>query len=146
MYIICFIFIFIIVIFSWSGASKLIVENSFISYFKKSTEIYKDLKECGLSNTASEATDSVSSSSASGSYKAVSKLWIDKWSHQITKYEMNASSKSGYTTTDVDLTMSTKFNEQVTISEPKDFVTLEELKSNIQEVMMSMYSSSYSSY
>ena len=35
---------FAIVIFSLSGASKLIVENSFISYFKKSTEIYKGME------------------------------------------------------------------------------------------------------
>ncbi len=34
----------IIVIFSLTGASKLIVENSFISYFKESTQIYKGMK------------------------------------------------------------------------------------------------------
>ena len=32
------------VIFALTGASKLIVENSFISYFKKSTEIYKGME------------------------------------------------------------------------------------------------------
>jgi len=34
----------IIFIFSLSGASKLIVENSFINYFKQDTEIYKGMK------------------------------------------------------------------------------------------------------
>lgn len=34
----------IVVIFSLTGASKLIVENSFINYFKESTEIYKGMK------------------------------------------------------------------------------------------------------
>ncbi len=34
----------IIIIFSISGAPKLIVENSFINYFKSTTEIYKSLK------------------------------------------------------------------------------------------------------
>lgn len=34
----------LIVIFSLSGASKLIVENSFINYFKQSTEIYQGMK------------------------------------------------------------------------------------------------------
>jgi predicted RND superfamily exporter protein len=34
----------LIVIFSLTGASKLIVENSFINYFKKSTEIYKGME------------------------------------------------------------------------------------------------------
>jgi len=34
----------IIVIFSLTGASKLIVENSFINYFKKSTQIYKGME------------------------------------------------------------------------------------------------------
>ena len=33
-----------VVVFSLTGASKLIVENSFISYFKKSTEIYKGME------------------------------------------------------------------------------------------------------
>ena len=35
---------FLVVIFSLTGASKLIVENSFINYFKKSTEIYKGME------------------------------------------------------------------------------------------------------
>ncbi len=35
---------FFIVIFSLTGASKLIVENSFINYFKKNTEIYKGME------------------------------------------------------------------------------------------------------
>jgi len=34
----------LILIFSLSGASKLIVENSFINYFKQDTEIYKGMK------------------------------------------------------------------------------------------------------
>lgn len=34
----------LLVVFSLSGASKLIVENSFINYFKKDTEIYKGMK------------------------------------------------------------------------------------------------------
>ena len=34
----------VVFIFSFSGATKLIVENSFISYFKQSTEIYKGMK------------------------------------------------------------------------------------------------------
>ncbi len=34
----------LVVVFSLSGASKLIVENSFINYFKKSTEIYKGME------------------------------------------------------------------------------------------------------
>jgi len=40
---IIFLSIFI-VIFSLTGASKIIVENSFINYFKKSTEIYKGME------------------------------------------------------------------------------------------------------
>ena len=35
---------FAILIFSLTGASKLIVENSFINYFKKDTEIYKGMR------------------------------------------------------------------------------------------------------
>ncbi|NVJ53644.1 MAG: MMPL family transporter [Campylobacteraceae bacterium] len=34
----------LVVIFSLTGASKLIVENSFINYFKESTQIYKGMK------------------------------------------------------------------------------------------------------
>ena len=39
-----FITTFAILIFSLTGASHLIVENSFINYFKKDTEIYKGMK------------------------------------------------------------------------------------------------------
>ena len=39
-----FVTTFAILIFSLTGASQLIVENSFINYFKKDTEIYKGMK------------------------------------------------------------------------------------------------------
>ncbi len=39
-----FVITFFIIIFSLTGIPKLIVENSFINYFKSSTEIYKSLK------------------------------------------------------------------------------------------------------
>lgn len=39
-----FIITFMVIVFSITGASKLIVENSFINYFKKDTEIYKGMK------------------------------------------------------------------------------------------------------
>ncbi|HEO98975.1 MAG TPA: RND family transporter [Epsilonproteobacteria bacterium] len=39
-----FIISFLSIIFSVTGASQLIVENSFINYFKKDTEIYKGMK------------------------------------------------------------------------------------------------------
>ena len=39
-----FIVTFFVIVFSVTGASQLIVENSFINYFKKDTEIYKGMK------------------------------------------------------------------------------------------------------
>lgn len=39
-----FIITFLVIVFSVTGASKLVVENSFINYFKKDTEIYKGMK------------------------------------------------------------------------------------------------------
>jgi predicted RND superfamily exporter protein len=36
--------VFLYLIFSLSGSLKLIVENSFISYFKQSTDIYKGMQ------------------------------------------------------------------------------------------------------
>ncbi|MEA1879898.1 MAG: MMPL family transporter [Campylobacterota bacterium] len=39
-----FIFTFLSIIFSLTGASKIIVENSFINYFKKDTHIYQGMK------------------------------------------------------------------------------------------------------
>jgi predicted RND superfamily exporter protein len=42
-YIAIFVFSILVVLFSISGASKLIVENSFINYFKSSTEIYQGM-------------------------------------------------------------------------------------------------------
>ena len=39
-----YVITFLAIIFSVTGASKLIVENSFINYFKKDTDIYKGMK------------------------------------------------------------------------------------------------------
>jgi len=39
-----FLITFLAIVFSFTGASQLIVENSFINYFKKDTDIYKGMK------------------------------------------------------------------------------------------------------
>ena len=41
---IIFLITFLAIVFSFTGASQLIVENSFINYFKKDTDIYKGMK------------------------------------------------------------------------------------------------------
>lgn len=100
----------------------------------KNTKIYKSLHDCDKTfviDTKDISTkDEVDKNSTF-------KLWVDVWSHQITKIEANNTS-DGTTTT---ATILPKYNQSVTITAPAKSITLTQLQSYIQDLMSSMYSS-----
>ncbi|MEI6850359.1 MAG: hypothetical protein WCK26_00145 [Candidatus Saccharibacteria bacterium] len=115
--------------------------KSFAKGFK-STKIYTDLKACDSSFNIDEEQIQEPEKSSDDTSEVTNKIWISTWGHQITKFETKVSGKGEYSKNLALLTVEPKFNQTVTVSAPKDFITLTDLQTYIEE----MYDSIYSSY
>lgn len=87
------------------------------------TQLYKQLRECDSNIDATkdiEVTDD----------GMRTEVWVSRWSHEITKVRMESTEQ----TKDVKGTfeLSPKFNEVVMIEAPESFLTLEELRADIE--------------
>ncbi|NTW61932.1 hypothetical protein HGB25_00755 [Candidatus Saccharibacteria bacterium] len=101
----------------------------------KTTAIYKSLNTCDKNYTINENDISTTpEESKSNDGKIV--LWIDTWSHKITK--VAADGKSDSTTTTFELTP--KYDQKVEIVAPAKSIPLSELKTYIEELTSSLYS------
>jgi len=100
----------------------------------KNTKIYKSLHDCDktfvIDTKGMSTKDEVDK-------KNTFKLWVDVWSHQITKIELNGND-SGTTSS---ATILPKFNQEVTISAPATSITLTQLQTYIQDLFTSLYGS-----
>lgn len=95
------------------------------------TKVYEYIHACD-SSIDIKSLESTSTLTTSGS--GTVKLWVDVWSHQITKIEANGTS-DGATTS---ITVSPKFNQAVTITAPDKSITLSELQAYITDLMTSL--------
>lgn len=112
----------------------------------KDTDIYKDLNKCDDSFKIDEKTFDQEDSAADASNTRV-ELWVDRWSHQITKLSVVDNG------TDSDKTVTTMvfepvFNKSVTVETPKGATTIQQLQKDIEalsaQYTSSMYGPSYS--
>lgn len=103
-----------------------------------STKFFADLKKCDdkIENLDGEEMFKEESDNNDGDAKVV--VWIDRWSHQFTKFEVTGKSKdsSGKLTTNM------KFDVPVSIEEPKNPITIDELKSDIEAIQQEMMQAS----
>lgn len=90
------------------------------------TKFTKELQKCDESFKFSSNL-SISSDDSSTNTKV--ELWVDRWSHQLTK----ASISGNDDTSDARLVFKPKFNESVSVQTPKDFIALKELKADIED-------------
>jgi len=122
----------------------------------KNTKIYKELNKCD-SNTFSIADETSNNSSYDNSgidsenstNNIVSYyLWVDAWSHQITKFEVSAKSSNKYSSdTQVgSFILEPDYNKTVTIDTPSKSITLTELKTYIDELTKSYTDTNNSIY
>lgn len=101
----------------------------------KNTKIYNSLHACD--KTFVIDTSNMSTKDTTDANNTV-KLWVDVWSHQITKLEFNGTDSG----TTGSATILPKFNQSVTITAPKTSITLTQLQSYIQDLLTSMQSGS----
>jgi hypothetical protein len=105
--------------------------KAFTKEYKK-TSFYQTLQKCDDS-FAIKDDDLFKQDNADKTNVAI---WVDQWSHQITKVTLKEDDTSRSAAVD----MNTKFNQPVIITTPKDATTLEQLQKDVQEVLMSTQS------
>jgi hypothetical protein len=105
--------------------------NAFINGLKN-TKIYTALKTCDSTFSIGNIDKIADASSTSGN--SVVELWVDGWTHQISK--INATDDNDGTKTSA--TIIPKFNQAVTVTIPTTFITLTDLKSVIEEAVQSL--------
>jgi len=107
--------------------------NSFTKSIKN-TKIYKSIQSCDdssiIDDSLSSIIDSISSNESSNNSVPAPKidLWVDSWSHQITKIDMNSSNDDSKFST----VILPKFNQTVEITTPTNSISLTELMADIQ--------------
>jgi hypothetical protein len=90
----------------------------------KETEFYKTLQGCDEGITLNE---NVSSSNET----MRTELWVDRWSHQITKITTETGQSGGTAKTVIE----PRFNEEVAITAPEASTTLKQLQADIMQLM-----------
>lgn len=98
------------------------------------TKFFKDAKKCDDKIKDLKGEEIFKESDSKDDEKVKVVVWIDRWSHQFTKLEVTG------TADDATLNMTTdmKFDIPVKIDEPKDAITIDELKSDIEAIQQEM--------
>lgn len=121
--------------------------RAFVSGFAN-TQVYKTLHQCDDSYTIktdevdSEINNYKTSTQASTDKDSKLSIWIDMWSHNITKIEANGKNDTSI----YSAVITPKYNQEVNIVAPTSSMSLTELKSAIQDLSteyMSLMSSNY---
>lgn len=97
----------------------------------RNTTFYKSLVKCDSS--FAEESDQLKEDVAGFSPDVRTEVWVDRWSHQITKVTLKQE-EDGQT---VNMAIEPKFNRPVAIVTPKDATTLEQLQKDIQTLLQS---------
>ena len=94
------------------------------------TKFGKELQKCDDSfKFSSNSSSSSRSSSDDSDTKTRVEVWVDRWSHQLTKMSLGIEDDQA----DGMLVFEPKFNQPVTVDAPKDFIPLKDLKKDIED-------------
>ena len=93
------------------------------------TKIVKELQKCD-ENFKLDADD-INGDSTTEQSDGQFEVWVDRWSHQFTKFNLTGKDDDGGEATFI---VEPKFNQTVSINVPKDTVSLSELKADIEKI------------
>ncbi|MDQ5931927.1 MAG: hypothetical protein QG649_12, partial [Patescibacteria group bacterium] len=101
-----------------------------------STKFYKQLKKCDdkIQNLNGEDMFKQESKSKDESQLVV---WIDRWTHRLTSLELSSRSEDST----AKLVVSTEFDVPVSVDEPKNALTVDDIKKDIEAVQQEMMQS-----
>ncbi|MDB5186797.1 MAG: hypothetical protein JWM07_269 [Candidatus Saccharibacteria bacterium] len=112
------------------------VAKSFAKEYKNS-ELYKTLVKCD-SSLAMKDDDIVKKAEEKTGDKTNVQLWVDRWTHQITKVSVKNDNNKDQT---VNVAIEPKFNHPVKITTPKESTTLEQLQQDVMKLIQSAQTS-----
>jgi hypothetical protein len=92
----------------------------------KNTELYKQLRECDEDIDAAQNVETTANDDDTRT-----EVWVSQWSHEITKIRSESTAKSEAKGV---FELSPKFNEVVTVEAPESFLTLEELRADVEAI------------
>lgn len=100
----------------------------------KNTEIYKTLHDCDTSFTIDDKDlPTVKNDKANGRLE----LWVDSWTHKITKVVGTSNNKD--TKTQLDIVFQPIFDEKVEVKAPDNSITLKQLQDDIEELIIESF-------
>lgn len=109
-------------------------EKSFNKEYRNSA-LYKSLVKCDDSFTIKDE-DLAKSHFEAFDKNTSTELWVDQWTHQITKLALNNVDKDQTT----NISIEPKFNRAVAIATPKESTTVEQLQKDVMELLQSAQS------
>ncbi len=98
----------------------------------RETAIYKSLKDCDSSfelNPSDFGVNDVSNNTSTG----VLEVWVDGWSHQITK--ISATGKDSSDSSELSVLINPVFNKEVSVEAPSEYMTIDEIKTFITNLL-----------
>lgn len=98
----------------------------------KQTSIYKELIACDDDFTLNE--NELFESNNKDSNDARIELWVDRWSHQVTKLRVLNKTENDVKAKTI-LELKPTFNQLVDVAAPTSFTTLEQLTSDLQKTL-----------
>lgn len=100
----------------------------------RDTTVYKTLHDCD-SSIAIDDEQIEQAAPANDEYNEHVELWVNQWTHNITKFQATSTQKDSDSKS--DFAINPVFNEKADIETPKDAITLKQLQDDIQELMTS---------
>lgn len=106
----------------------------------KDTDYFKALDNCTEDDLAAQV-DSFDPA-GTGDEQPTVNVWIDSWTHTLNKISLSAEDD----TSTMDIEMRVKFNTNPTVTIPSDYMTVDELKTEIEKVQDEFSKSFYDTY
>lgn len=88
----------------------------------KDTALYKDMQACNFDNS----TDMTPSTPSTGTETTTYTVWVDQWSHQLKKVEMNGTSSSAGESFSYNGTMNVAYDPSVKVAAPNGAISVDE--------------------
>ncbi len=98
----------------------------------KDTAIYNSLKDCDESFDVTPEDFGLEDASSDTSTGTI-EVWVDGWTHQITNISANGKDSSG--SSELSVSINPVFDKDVSVEAPSDFMTIDELKNFITDLL-----------
>jgi hypothetical protein len=106
----------------------------------KDTKLYKSLHDCDPASFTVDEKEQSKEITKDDKNDTRVELWVDFWSHKITK--VNMTNKEKDTKNETSVIFQPKFDEKVEVATPDKSITLKQLQADIEEIITSSLPSS----